>query len=332
MNDVNETLVVKNIFKYILYRLTEYSVLTDSFNQTIALNEELKTAPQFTLFLKYANCMEAELEQVLNFLAFFDNKKHNKNGIYYVKIHDEYTVFTKTEHIAHLIENVCRNVIHSDDVLFKRVYQVVCNPNITINAKGIPEVFQDIEKIFTNLQDITRIKCLQEKESYEMRNKSRIFAKIKFERECKMMDEQEEKSRIENEIIDKVRKDLELEAEYSAKQKAEKKYREEKQKGANAKNAPTNRIKAVIREMFFARKAITPDKKTSEIVISIAAELNNSITEQSKKGANINDILSKFASKYQITDVNFVKNTIDYINKNHDGGQIEAWCYKFAKE
>jgi hypothetical protein len=91
MNDVNETLVMKNIFKYIFHRLTEYSVLTDSFNQTIALNEELKTAPQFTLFLKDANCTEAELEQVLNFLAFFDNKKYNKNGIYYVKIHDEYT-------------------------------------------------------------------------------------------------------------------------------------------------------------------------------------------------------------------------------------------------
>jgi hypothetical protein len=308
--------ILRSIFDYLYIRLTEYSFLNQSQHQE-ALSSELETSPQFVARLSDIKCTDADLEAVLSFFGCFGNDASKPYGIYYRKMQDEYTVFTKTERTALLLEVACYNARRFQGEQLSKLYEKMTDSALQADLSNIFKTGRHKNGLFLDVFKVknegTRIKALHEKEGVENKVRHQIQAEISEQEE---LEEERERIEYENKI----------------KQDAEKKYREEKQKAANAKNATTNEVKEVIKKMFNARNTTNPDKKTSEIVISITAELNNLITEQSKKNANVNDILSKFASKYQITDTNFVKNTIDYINKNTDGGQISPWCYQFAKK
>ena len=308
--------ILRSIFDYLYIRLTEYSFLNQSQHQE-ALSNEFETAPQFVARLSDIKCTDAELEAILSFFGCFGNDARKPYGIYYRKMQDEYTVFTKTECTALLLEAACCNARRFQGEQLSKLYEMMTDSALQADLSNIFKTGRNKSGLFFDVFKVknegTKIKALHEKEGEERKVRHQIQAEISEQEE---LEEERERIEYENKI----------------KQDAERKYREEKQKAANAKNATTNEVKEVIKKMFNARKTTNPDKKTSEIVISITAELNNLIAEQDKKNANVNDILSKFASKYKITDINFVKNTIDYINKNTDGGQISPWCYKFAKE
>ena len=65
--------------------------------------------------------------------------------------------------------------------------------------------------------------------------------------------------------------------------------------------------------------------------ISIEKELNNLIVDIQGKNANQSEILKAFANKYSVEDVGTITETHEYFLRMN-GGQIEAWCYQFAKE
>ena len=312
---VNDVETLRSIFDYLYIRLTEYSFLNQSQHQE-ALSSELETAPQFVARLSDIKCTDADLEAILTFFGCFGNDARKPYGIYYRKMQDEYTVFTKTERTALLLEAACCNARRFQGEQLSKLYEMMINSALQADLSNIFKTGRHKNGLFLDVfktkSEGTRIKALHEKEEVEGKVRHQIQAEI---REQEELEEERERIEYENKI----------------KQDAEKKYREEKQKAANAKNATTNEVKEVIKKMFNARKAINPDKKTSEIVISIAAELNNLITEQGKKNANINDILSKFAKKYDIKDIEVITKTHEYYTRMN-GGQIEAWCYQFAKE
>jgi len=164
------------IFRYIEDRLLNYSTLAYSKHER-SIYEELKIAPQFTLNLQEAGCTKEELEFILNFLAFHNNDRSSPLGIFYQNVQYEYTVQTKTENIACMVENICFNAdntgkakypeflqfisdISSDDAMTK----VLRNP--TLKGTMASEICGHNRKM-----EATRIKSLHKKETMEMQER-----------------------------------------------------------------------------------------------------------------------------------------------------------------
>lgn len=99
-------------------------------------------------------------------------------------------------------------------------------------------------------------------------------------------------------------------------------FRKVRSKGAKKKNEKTDNIKLhVIRHMFISKKQENKSRKVSEISISIINELSN------LQETDFHD----FAKKYSVNKVVYLQQTIEYLGKNQDGGQIEAWCYAISQ-
>lgn len=106
-------------------------------------------------------------------------------------------------------------------------------------------------------------------------------------------------------------------------------YHNEKREAAKERHKDTNRIKEVVRKMFIFRQE--PGKKTSTIVAAINIEFNNIIYAIEARNADKSIVLSKYAKKYSIADEKLIEEACTYFEKM-SGGQIEAWCYQFAKK
>jgi len=103
-------------------------------------------------------------------------------------------------------------------------------------------------------------------------------------------------------------------------------YIAEKRKAATSRHLNTTMIKNdVIQNMFNHKRNEKPQSPVSDIINLIIKELYNLINNQS------NIKIQNFMQKYSITNEESIKKTITYLNKNHDGGQIPNWCYKFNK-
>ena len=324
MKEVNLSFqTFRKIFSYIVDRFLNYSILAYSKYEkmiSVILNE----TPQFTLNLQEAGCIKEELEFVLNFLALHNNDRNIPIGIAYQKEQSEYTIIIKTEKMAFLLENICvnsKNIAEasyhellqfmSDETSATIMLKILQNPNSTkIEPKVIYELCRRKE------MEGTLIKCMREREIVEMAERRRL------NNERWELEEEQEELEAEKQHI---------EYENKVKQEAEKKYREERQNAAHAGHATTDGIQEIIKIMFEARISVTPNKKTSEIIASITKELDGVIDDKNKRNANKNDILRKFATKYNIQNLQAMQDTLSYFVAM-SGGQIKAWCYKFKKE
>lgn len=96
--------------------------------------------------------------------------------------------------------------------------------------------------------------------------------------------------------------------------------------GGKARHSDTTIIKTdVIKPMFLHRRQANENTKVSDISNAIIKELN------SLYGHNDNSQkVQSFMNKYAIDDYQNIEKTIEYLQKNNDGGQIGNWCYQAA--
>ncbi len=99
-------------------------------------------------------------------------------------------------------------------------------------------------------------------------------------------------------------------------------FRKARSKGSKKKNEKTDNIKFhVIKHMFINKRQENKSRNVSEISNLIINELNN------LEEANFND----FAKKYSIGKTLYIKQTLEYLDKKQDGGQVSEWCYQVSQ-
>ncbi len=108
-------------------------------------------------------------------------------------------------------------------------------------------------------------------------------------------------------------------------------YHNEKREAAKERHKDTNEVKEFIERMFFVIKNELPNAKISKIIKEIEDELRLSFRQHQEKKVESTKVLKHLSTKYKFSDTNKIASAIDYWN-NSNGGQIEAWCYQFAKK
>jgi hypothetical protein len=108
-------------------------------------------------------------------------------------------------------------------------------------------------------------------------------------------------------------------------------YHNEKREAAKERHKDTNEVKEFIKRMFFVIKNELPNAKISKIIKEIEDELRLSFRQHQEKKVESTKVLKHLSTKYKFSDTNKIASAIDYWN-NSNGGQIEAWCYQFAKK
>jgi len=106
-------------------------------------------------------------------------------------------------------------------------------------------------------------------------------------------------------------------------------YHNEKREAAKVRHNPTNRIRDVIQELFNYHTQLEPNYKVSNVIRKINKSFNEFLD---RFGLNANAELKRFANKYGVSDIEKLDEAINYFYNKEDGGQIEAWCYQFAKK
>lgn len=99
-------------------------------------------------------------------------------------------------------------------------------------------------------------------------------------------------------------------------------------KCGKARHNDTTVIKTdIIKPMFLYKKQTNENAKVSDISNSIIKELNSldDLNDNSPK-------IQSFMTKYSINDYQSIAKTIEYLQKNNDGGQIPSWCYQVSNE
>lgn len=134
------------VLKYVVMRLKNHAIYAplsemqktqlQSGNMSIAKMLLLTDGtPQFKIFKDDINIQADELEFVLDFLAFFDNKRDLSRGIYYIKVSDGYIVSLKPTWQAKFLLNLYDNIL-----LFNNAEQKEFM-NVVLNAKANPSIF-----------------------------------------------------------------------------------------------------------------------------------------------------------------------------------------------
>ena len=97
--------------------------------------------PQFKIFKDDINIQADELEFVLDFLAFFDNKRDLSRGIYYIKVSDGYIVSLKPKWQAKFLLNLYDNILLFNNAEQKEFMSAV------LNAKSNTSIFDSKDGI-----------------------------------------------------------------------------------------------------------------------------------------------------------------------------------------